>query len=179
MNSVDISWIWDYLFIFFARVTDVSIGTLRLMLMVRGRRWLASVLSFFEVGVWLLALTRVLSNLDNPWKMLVYCLGFATGVYVGQWIEELLALGVSSAQVIPRSAEAAQALRDALRQEGFGVTTLMGEGRQGPRMVLLVTSPRRGIPRLLEIIRRYDDHAFVTVIDTRASLGGHMQLGRR
>lgn|SRR5690606_4390816 len=168
----------DYLFIFGARVADVSLGTIRFMMMVRGRRSLAAAISFFEIIIWVTALSRVLSGLDNPLKVVVYSLGFATGVFVGQWVEEKIALGVSSVQIIPRRPEAAALLRDTLRAEGYGVTVIKGEGRDGERSVLLVTSPRRGIAQLLAAARQADPEAFITILDARAVHGGTLRLGR-
>lgn len=168
----------DYLFIFGARVADVSLSTIRLMMMIRGRRTLAAIISFFEIIIWVLALTRVLQGLDNPLKILVYCLGFATGVYVGQWIEGKMALGINTVQIIPRRPEVAPALRTALRGMGYGVTTLTGEGRDGPREVLLVICPRRRILPVLAVADELAPDAFVTVMDTQVARGGVMAMGR-
>lgn len=168
----------DFLFIFCARVCDVSLSTVRFMIMVRGKRLAAAVLSFFEVGVWILALGRVMQSLDNPWKILAYCLGFATGVYVGQWVEERMAIGVAAVQVIPRNSDAAGTIGDALRERGFGVTVLPGEGRDGPRPVLLVIAERKVIPELLGTVRGFDPDAFVTVLEARATLGGTLRVRR-
>lgn len=168
----------DYLFIFFARVADVSLGTMRFMLMVRGRRWTASILSFFEITIWVVALGRVLDGLDNPLKIAVYALGFATGVFVGQWVEEKMALGISAVQVISKDSGAASSIRDSLREAGYGVTELIGEGRDGPRRVLMATSFRRGIPRLVGTVRDYDADAFITIMDAKSSMGGYMRAKR-
>lgn len=162
----------DYLFVFVARLTDVSLSTIRFMMMVRGKRLAASVLGLFEILVWIIALGRVLQGLDNPIKIALYSLGFASGIYVGQYLEEKMAVGVTSLQIIPHRQEATGEMVAALRAMGSGVTVLTGEGRSGPRQVLLVTVQRKSLKTVLKETRQHDPDAFITVLDTRLALGG-------
>lgn len=164
--------------IFLARIVDVSLSTVRIMLVVRGQRLLAAAIGFCEIAVWLTAASRVLQSVHEPVQFLAYCGGFAAGVYVGQRVEERMALGIAAVQVIPHRGEVAEALADALREAGYGVTVLTGEGRSGPRKVLLVTARRKGIPQLIGTARAFDPEAFVTVLEARHALGGTMRLGR-
>lgn len=166
-----------YLIIFFARVVDVSLGTLRVLFIVRGQRLQAAVTGFFEVSIFLVALGMVLQDLDNPAKVIVYSLGFATGNYVGSLLEEKLAMGFSTIQIITRR-NTPVCLASFLREKGFGVTSLEGEGRLGPRPVLLVTTQRKHLSRLLSIVDEVDPKAFVTILETRSIRGG-VFLGRK
>src|SRR3989338_8300095 len=82
------------LLIFLARVCDVSVGTVRLILLYRGRRVLAPLLGFFEVLIWLLAVRQIMFNLTNPVVFISFAAGFAAGNYVGIILEEKLAVGL-------------------------------------------------------------------------------------
>lgn len=162
----------EYLFVFGARMADVSLSTVRFMLMVRGRRAAAAAIGLVEIAIWVTALGKVLAALDNPLKIALYCLGFASGVYVGQWVEAKLAVGLVAVQIIPQDDALALALADRLREQGCGVTVLTGEGRDGPKKLLLVTLQRKGLPGALALARDVDPHAFITVLDARSAYGG-------
>lgn len=161
-----------YLFIFLARVTDVSLGTVRMLMLVRGQRIWAAVTGLFEVTVYVVALSRVMNQLNNPLQLAAYAAGYATGNYVGGMIEEWMALGYLSVQAIPTRLEVAQDLAQTLRGRGFGVTTVDGEGREGPKKILHISLARRALPGLLKLIDTADPDAFVTVLDTRHRVGG-------
>lgn len=161
------------LFIFLARVTDVSIGTMRTILLVKGQRKIASMLGFFEVMIYLIVLGKVVGNIDKPALILAYCLGYATGNIIGSKIEERLSIGRLVAQVIVKDMldELVQSLRDA----GFGVTIFAGEGREGKSYMLNIILERKQVRKLHEIIDGCDCGAFITTMDVRASLGGYFQ----
>ncbi|MEW6724684.1 MAG: DUF2179 domain-containing protein [Bacillota bacterium] len=161
-----------YLLIFVARVTDVSLGTVRLLMVVRGKRLLAAAIGFIEVLIFITALSRVVSHLDQVLNIVAYALGFATGNYVGSWVEERMALGYCTVQAIPSSMELAYELSEKLRAEGYGVTALDGHGRQGPRQLLVASCTRRTLSGMLQTIEQMDPHAFITVLDTRSRVGG-------
>lgn len=164
------SYLWGYLFIFFARVTDVSLSTVRTLLLVRGKRLPAAILGFFEVSVYIIALGRVMSSLSNPYNLLFYALGYATGNFVGATIDERMALGYLTVQVITRTHSAD--LAGLLRAQGFGVTVISGEGRDGPREILYITLKRKFLPQLLDTLEAQEPNAFVTVMDARSTQGG-------
>lgn len=106
--------IFGYLFIFFARVSDVSLATIRTLMVVQGRRWQAALIGFFEVSIYVTALSKVVGNLDNPLNLLSYALGFACGNYLGITIENKIALGNLATQIIlnkPDNKELLQILR--------------------------------------------------------------------
>lgn len=164
-----------YLFIFCARVVDMSCTTVRTIMIVRGQRLIAAVIGLFEVSIYILALNQVVGKLNNPLNLLFYALGFATGNYVGSLIEERMALGFVTVEIIPTLP--ASNLPALLREEGFGVTCFAAEGKEGPRQVLHVLVRRKKLPQLLSTLGQMDNKAFYTIMDTRSIHGGF--LGRQ
>lgn len=162
----------SYLFIFFARVIDVSLGTIRMLMVVQGRKVQAAIIGFFEVTVYVLALGQVMDSLNNPWKILIYGLGFASGNIVGIFIEDKIALGNLDAQIIMKTTDNIE-LIDLLRENNFGVTILEGEGKEGPKKILKVALKRRNLKKLKQIIYDYDDRAFITVNNINPISGGY------
>lgn len=154
------------LVIFLLRICDVSLATVRMLLMVRGARLLVPILGFVEVLIWIFAVGSVVSNLDSPLLMVGYAAGFAAGTSVGLWIEERMALGLATVRTMVREGGAAVAA--ALREEGYGVTELVGQGREGPVEVLYSVLRRRRVKRALEVIERMAPDSFVVVDEPRA-----------
>lgn len=158
---------WIPLFIFLARATDVTLGTMRLICVTRGRRREAIIFGFCESLIWVTAVAKVLANLDQWLNILAYAGGFATGNAVGMWIEQKLALGMQIVTLISRSK--ASDVAECLRRENFVVTTLEGSGRDGPMAMCMTIVPRRRAGRLLEIARGIDPAIHVTIEDVRHS----------
>lgn len=163
--------ILGYLLIFVARLTDVSMATIRMIMVVRGKRIIAACIGFVEITIYILAIDKVLSGMDNPLNVLAYASGFATGNYVGIFLEEKMALGSIIVQVILEH-EVAQ-LVEKLRSNGFGVTVVDGYGREGIRHLLNVTLQRKHLSKLYNVVDEHDKKAFVTVTDARAIRGGY------
>lgn len=161
------------LFIFFARITDVSIGTVRTIMLVKGHRRIAAVLGFFEVMIYLIVLGRVVGNIDQPVLIVAYCLGYATGNLAGSKLEEKISIGRVFAQVIVK--EGRDALVQSLRDAGFGVTIFEGEGKEGKSYMLNIILDRKQVGKLHQIIDDCECGAFITTIDIRSSLGGYFQ----
>ncbi|GHG03911.1 hypothetical protein GCM10017783_15580 [Deinococcus piscis] len=149
------------LMIFGLRILDVSLGTLRIGMIVRGRRNLAAVLSFFESLIWLTAAAQVLGNLESPVQFIAYAGGYAAGTLVGAWIEQWLAVGkvVLRAFVPVNAPDVAGALRSA----GYYVTALNGSGRDGDVRILFSVIPRRASGKVLRLIEEVYPKAFVTI----------------
>ncbi len=164
-----------YLFIFCARVIDMSCATVRTLMIVRGQRIIAALIGFFEVSVYILALNQVVGKLNDPLNLLFYASGFATGNYVGSLIEERMALGFVTVEIIP--SEPDSNLAELLRQQGFGVTTFPAFGKEGPHQVLHVLLKRRSLPHIVQMVSEHDPTAFYTIMDARATYGGF--LGRQ
>ncbi len=160
-------------------ITYVSLTTVRLILMIKGLRGYASVLSIFEVFIYIMGLSIILNNLDSIWNIVAYCLGYATGVYIGSIIEEKLALGYVTAEVIVDSVNCT--FPQELRNNGFGVTSWIGEGRDGQRLVMIVLAKRKRQKELLSIIDKLCPSAFVVFEETKYFRGGFWpsRLGRR
>jgi len=163
--------IFGYLLIFVARLVDVSMATIRMIMVVRGKRTLAACIGFVESAIYILAIGKVLSGMNNPLNVLAYASGFATGNYVGIFLEEKMALGSIIVQVISEY-EIAQ-LVEKLRDKGFGVTVIEGYGRKGIRHLLNVSLQRKNLSKLYNVVDEHDKKAFVTVTDARAIRGGY------
>jgi len=159
------------LFIFFARISDVSIGTLRTILLVKGNRKIAAVLGFFEVMIYLIVLGKVVGNLNKPILIIAYCLGYACGNIIGGKIEERLSLGKVTAEIIVK--EDYEDIVKVLRDEGFGVTIFEGIGLEGKSYMLNIILERRQVQKLNKVVKKIKPNAFVTVTDVRSSIGGH------
>src|SRR5690554_6588493 len=158
------------LFIFFARIIDVSLATFRVLMLMRGERVRAAFTGFFEVSIYILALGRVVQHLNEPWKIIAYALGFSCGTIAGGWLEERLAVGYNLVQVIPKT-HCGELICD-LRRNNFGVTVLEGQGRSGPRHILNITTRRKELPHLMNLLDKVDPQAFITTFDTRRTKGG-------
>jgi len=167
-----------YLLIFLARVADVSLDVVRVLLLTRGKRFLAALTGFIEVSIFIVVLNEVLrQGLTDPGKIVAYAAGFATGNYVGSLIEEYLALGYMSLQIFPPARLVAE-ITGGLREQGFGVTQVVGEGRHGPRTVLFVTLKRRDLGKVLNFLDGLEAEIFYNVSDARAIRGGTFPLRR-
>ena len=151
--------------IFMMRVADVTLGTLRIIQLVRGNRFGAGMLGFFESLIWVLAARQVLADLDEPAKIIGYAAGYAAGTMLGGTVERWLAMGTAIVRVIAPvdSPPAYQALQDA----GFPTTILNGEGRDGPVRIVFSVVRRREVPPMLAVVKQVNPHAIVTVEETR------------
>jgi len=158
------------LFIFFARVVDMSLATLRILMIIKGRSFLAAIIGFGEAGLYIIALSEVVRHLDNYINLFFYAAGFAVGTYVGGVIEDRIALGHVNVQII--SVEFHERLQNLLRENGFGVTTVEGCGKDGIHNILYILLKRKDLPRLMKLIEKEDKKAFVSVMDTRKIIGG-------
>lgn len=152
--------------IFSARVADVSLGTLRTILLFRGHPKTAAAIGFAEVMIWLLAVGKVLENLDHWYYAVSFAGGFATGNIVGIWFESKLALGAELVRAI--SHDRAIDLAPRLRERGYAVTEFAGHGDgRSPVEVLLIVERRRRVPALLAEIRAIDPNAIITISDIK------------
>ncbi len=151
--------------IFCLRVTDMSLDTMRVLFVIRGRRTPAWFLGFFQSLLWVVAITSVLSNLNQLWNIAAYAAGFATGNVVGMTIEGRLAIGHGHLRII--SSRRGSAIIDALRTAGYAVTEIAGRGRDGTVSVIDCSVRRKDILPAQKIIYQIDPDAFVTVEEIR------------
>jgi len=159
------TWLVIPVLIFLARILDVSIGTLRVIFVARGMKFLAPVLGFFEVLIWLLAIGQILQNLTTWQNYIAYASGFAAGNYVGMVLEGRLALGTAILRII--TSTDAEDLVQQLRRENYGVTSLAAEGKYGPVKVLFMLVSRNDLPRAIELVNGFHPRAFYSVEDVR------------
>ncbi len=151
--------------IFLSRVADVSIGTVRIVMVAKGHKLWAPVLGFFEVLIWLIAITRIIENLDNWLCYIAYGLGFAAGNYVGLIIEEKLAVGIVKLQIITRK-EAVQLIEN-LRDAGYGITHHNAQGANEKVSIIHSIIKRSEIRKVEEIIKTTNPKAFYSVEDIK------------
>lgn len=169
MTELMDSRLFDYLIlpflIFLARIVDVSMDTIRLIFIARGYKKIAPIIGFFQVLVWIITITRIMANLDNWTCYIAYAAGFAAGNFTGMILEERIALGVEMIRVITQ--RKADDLIEALRNNGFPVTTVNATGSYGDVAILYIIVSRKNIDQVLELIRQYNPRAFYTVEDIR------------
>lgn len=151
--------------IFFARIIDVSIGTIRIIVVSRGNKRLAPLLGFFEVLVWILAIGEIMQNLNNWVCYIAYAAGFATGNFVGMLIEEKLAMGTLVIRVITQ--KNTSELVDSLYAKGYGVTEIDAKGKFSKVNVIYIILKRRQLQEAQHIIQSNNPAAFYTVEDLR------------
>jgi len=152
------------LVIFAARVVDVSLGTIRHAMIVRGKRFITFCIAFLESLVWVFAVSKVLSDLSEPMTALAFALGFATGTFVGMTIENLLKIGDQVVKVFSSKGKEVAAL---LRDAGFRVTEFEGRGRDGQVILLFVQVRRRDAKKVLQTARGYDKNCYLVIEDIR------------
>ena len=153
--------------IMFLRIIDVSLGTVRLIMVFRGRRITAAVLGFFEVIIWLTAITAIISHITDWVNVIFYGLGFALGNVVGMMIENIMAVGQQVVRFI--STEEGDKITRVLRAKGYGVTEVVASGREGPVGLGFLIAARKKIPSLIGLISGMDSKAVVTIEDVRYS----------
>jgi uncharacterized protein YebE (UPF0316 family) len=166
--------IWPYLLILVAKVVEVSLSTLRIMLINRGERKLGSILSFAEILLWVFVASTVITDVKNdPVKGLLYAAGFTLGNYIGSLIEERLALGTTKVEAIV-SAKSGHELADGIRAKGFAVTVVEGKGMEDTERWILYTSMRRkDYKDVCSYIQEADPNAFVSAYNITPVQGGY------
>ncbi|MBN2243976.1 MAG: DUF2179 domain-containing protein [Acidobacteria bacterium] len=151
--------------IFFTRIVDVSLGTLRIIFINRNLRYYASFVGFFEVLIWLLVIREIFQHLENPLCLVAYAAGFAAGNYVGVLIENRISIGRVVVRIITR--RNAEELVSFLRSSGYALTVVDGEGATGPVKIIFIIVERKDIQPIVETIHKYNPNAFFSVEDVR------------
>lgn len=164
------------LFIFALRITDVSMGTVRTTMIMRGQRKWAALIGFVEVTIWVLAISRVISNLDTVWNVVGYSGGFACGTLLGMWVEGKLALGYADITIV--SMTKGLEIADRIRQHGYGATQVQAQGQSGPVFLVHVIAPRKQVRDVVRKVNEVDATAFVTVQDARQVVRGYQRLAK-
>jgi uncharacterized protein YebE (UPF0316 family) len=143
------------------RICDVSIGTVRTILVVQGRKYLAGVTGFFEVLIWVFAIRFIMQHLDNVANLFGYATGFALGNIIGISIEQRIGLGYIQLTII--SKHYTDKIAATLRKSKFGVTILPGEGGTGGVSIIVLLAPRKMQKKIVALIESVDNEAFITV----------------
>lgn len=154
-------WVVIPVLIFLARVADVSFGTIRLVFISRGLKYLAPIVGFFEILIWLMAIGQIMKNLSSPICYIAYAGGFATGNFVGMWIAEKLSLGVVLIRVVTQ--KDSSNLLDSLKKAEYGVTTIDGQGTEGQVKVIFTIVSRREVKTVTKLINQFNPHAFYSI----------------
>lgn len=152
--------------IFFARAADVSMAAVRIIFVSRGIRALASIIGFFEMLVWLIGISQIMQNLNNPISYIAFAGGFSMGTFVGITIERKIAIGNLSVHFI--TSKNPTSLLRYFRFKGYGATTIDGQGTEGPVKIIFVIVRRKLLDKVLNIIKKFDQDAFYTIEDVRA-----------
>ncbi len=170
MDESIYTWVILPILIFLARVIDVSIGTLRIVFIARGKKAIAPLLGFIEIIIWLLAIGEIFKNLNNMACYLAYATGFAGGNFVGIWLEGKLALGTQVLRIITR--RDATNLIETLKSKGYGVTVVDGMGSEGPVKIIFTIIKRKDFPVVVKLIKKFNPKAFYSVEDVRLAKEG-------
>lgn len=153
------------MFYFLSRVTDVSIGTIRVILLTREKKGIAASLGFLEVLLWVVVITQVIKNLNNVFCYLAYAGGFATGTFIGMILEEKLAIGFSLLRII--SPQNGNKIANKLSEAGYGVTTINGHGSRGPVKIVLTVLKRKKIDQAMKIVQNVEPDVFYSIENAR------------
>lgn len=167
-SILDSSWyVWVLLpmLIFCSRIVDVSLGTVRVILVSKGIKYLAPLIGFFEVILWLLAIGQVMKNMNNFMCYIAYGGGFATGTFVGIYLEEKLSIGLVIFRIITH--KDASFLIDFLKSENYGITVLDGAGAKGSVKIIFTVVERQQSKLIIQAIHRFNPNAFYSLDDVK------------
>jgi uncharacterized protein YebE (UPF0316 family) len=156
--------------IFLAELCVVTLGTLRIIFVSKGRKVLAPVLGFFEISLWLFAIGQIMQNLGDPACYVAFAGGSCTGNFLGILIEEKVAIGTSVVRIITH--KEAGVLTDELKAAGYGVTSIDARGATGPVQIVFTVVRRKELDEVLGIIKRFDGKAFYSVDDLQSAAEG-------
>ncbi|HRR33191.1 MAG TPA: DUF5698 domain-containing protein [Kiritimatiellia bacterium] len=151
--------------IFLARVCDVGLGTIRHALIIRGRKGCVFIIAFAEALIWIYAVSRVMSSIQDPLTSVAFAFGFATGTFVGMTMEDLLKIGEQAVRVFSTSGHL---VAQRLRENDFRLTVFDGSGRDGIVQLLFVQAKRKEVSRVMSIARNADPRCLIMIDDIRS-----------
>jgi len=176
ISSDFFTWVVFPLIIIIARMIDVTLGTLRIIFVSRGNRIIAPILGFFEVLVWVIVISQIMQNLNNPLNYIAYALGFAIGNYLGIQAEDKLAIGHLVIRLFVTEDE--EDIMKKIINAGFGITSIKGKGATNEVTILYSVIKRKDLESFLSIINESDKKIFYSVESAReAHLGIYPQTG--
>lgn len=163
-------WIGLPTLVFFARVIDVTLGTLRIIFISRGKRYIAPLLGFVEVFIWIAVVAQIVRGVNDLVTYFAYAAGFAAGNFVGMYIEDRLAIGTQIIRIIVP--DGAEHLTSNLADAGYGMTLVDGKGATGPVKLIYTVVKRKDISLVLSLIHQTHPHAFLSIEDVRSTMEG-------
>lgn len=153
-------------YIFLLRLLDQTLGTLRMLYVNKGKPTFGAALGFIESAIWVVAISQVIKDLDDPFLVVGYALGFASGTIVGSYIESSIAIGDVVIRIFSPKDDDSQLVAQKLRSEGFGVTIISGEGMDGEVSIAWCVAPRKKAKQVLNIVSEINPDAYVTTEST-------------
>lgn len=157
--------------IFFARIADVSLGTLRITMVSRGYKIQSALLGFFEVLIWVIVVAQILSNLDSWINYVAYAAGFSAGTFIGLYIEDTLKVGTSLVRII--TLDKSNAIIEKLNQAGVAITSVDGKGGFNDVKIIFTVLKRKRVNHVFELVKEIDPNAFFSAEDVKYSNKHH------
>ena len=152
--------------IFLLRLLDQTLGTLRILYVNKGKPLFGAILGFIESAIWIVAISQVIQDLNDPFLIFGYALGFAAGTIMGSYIENTIAIGdIVVRIVVPKDSDSEKVAKE-LRINGLGVTIINGEGMQGEVTIAWCVTPRKRLKEVMRIISEITPDAYVTTEPT-------------
>lgn len=176
-DSQVFQWVVLPLLIFFARISDQTIGTMRLIFLSKGFRYLAPVLGFFEVIIWILAISQIMKHLDNVMAYIGYGAGFAMGNFIGITLEQKLSLGHVIIRTILKKEN--PEMINYLQQHNYGLTLVDAEGSRGKVKIIFSSIKRKDIDHFVSILDQFEPEAFYTIEDVKTAKEGVFRKNKR
>ena len=162
-----------YLLIFLAKMIEVTLATVRIVLITKGEKLKGSIIGFFEVIIWIILVSTILTDISSdPYKVIFYSFGFAFGNYVGSIVENKLGYGTVRIESIVKEDDAIQ-LVEALRNKGFAVTVVHGEGMNLNRKVLIMHLKRKRTNEVIKLIKELQGNVVITITQVKPVYGGY------
>ena len=152
--------------IFLLRLLDQTLGTLRILYVNKGKPLFGAILGFIESAIWIVAISQVIQDLNDPFLIFGYALGFAAGTIMGSYIENTIAIGDIVVRIfVPKDSDS-EKVAEELRINGLGVTIINGEGMQGEVTIAWCVTPRKRLKEVMRIVSEITPDAYVTTEPT-------------
>lgn len=162
--------------IFLARITDVTLGTLRTIYTVRGKTVIAGIIAFIEVFIWFVIAREALNtDLQSIWIVIAYSGGYATGTILGTFIANNFVNSLISIEVITTKATIDNINK--IRKEGYGVSVVntVENINDEKTKILYITLNSRNLEKLKRIIKEIDPSAFLVIKESKIVQNGYIK----